>query len=233
MRTSLESNTRLENLLIEVFKDEGERDGLKALLERHKLPPGRSGKIAAYTLVNQIRRDGSNSVRTLFGDRLNYDEIVRDVASQLKIRFDPRIVRDERDLELLILQRVFKEYFDKLSPEEREDIYGQIAGLGVKDGDFNRLFLRASGPVLVNVLAQVNGRILWQILARIIGARVAVGIGWFWALVPFLNFAFAGWIVWDMAGPAYRKTIPTVVQVAMMRLQFASSEGTSGKLENA
>ena len=32
--------------------------------------------------------------------------------------------------------------------------------------------------------------------------------------------ALTGWTVWDIAGPAYRVTIPAVLQIAMMRVEY-------------
>ena len=31
-----------------------------------------------------------------------------------------------------------------------------------------------------------------------------------------------GWTVWDMLGPAYRVTIPAVIQIAYMRVKYQS-----------
>ena len=185
---------------------------------------------------------GNVTVKALQGEGVNYDEIVADVASKLKVRLNPQIVKDERDLELLILQRVFEDYFDKLSPEERENMDKAIAKLGMNPEDFSKYFLKAGAAALVGFLAQVNGRILWQVVSgilRTIMARYAAGalayraIGVFWASVPFVNAVLGAWLVSDLLGPAYRKTIPTVVQIALIRLQLQYGDSEESKPKSA
>lgn len=243
---------------IEEIKDEREKNeewqGLMALFGRHGVT--RYDIRAVEELVERIRRDGSNSISTLGrdvvatasiwlprdwkwalpksfrqGGGVNYDEVVRDVAKRMGIRFDSEVAEDERGVELLILQHVFKEYFDKLSPEEKKSMEKEIGRLGMNMAEFDKLFLKAGAAALVNILAQINGRVLWQVLSGILAtimARYAAGavayraIGVFWAAVPFVNALLGAWLIVDLAGPAYRKTIPTVVQVALMRLQFSS-----------
>lgn len=165
----------------------------------------------------------------LQGEPVNYDEIVLDVAKTMKISVDPKVLQNQEEVELLIVQHVFKEVFDKLSPEERQNMEKAFADVGEKFDDFNKYFLQAGSGALVNALALINGRVLWQgvsTILRIVMARYVAGamayraIGAFWAAVPILNALFGAWLVFDFLGPSYRKTIPTVVQVALMRLQF-------------
>lgn len=213
------SNDRLTELLDRVaFED------LSPLFDLYKL-----SQRGRPELVTAIRAAGSHSL----GGIKNYDEIVINVAKKMKVNTNDPNLKDELGLELLIVQRVFREYFDKLSPEERANMEREIAKLGMKMADFNKLFLKASAGALVNILAIVNGRVLWQVLSRILatimtryaaGAAAYRAIGAFWAAVPVVNALFGAWLVWDLLGPAYRKTIPAVVQIGLLRLQFADSE---------
>jgi uncharacterized protein YaaW (UPF0174 family) len=221
MRSNSSSNMRL----IELFKRVPAED-LIPLYELYDLPAFHY-KEGALALT--IRQAGSHELKT---DR-NYDEIVVDVAKKMKIKIDDPNITDEVGLERLVLQRVFVQYFDNLKPEERNEMEQQIEKLGMKMNDFNKYFLKASAGALVNILAQVNGRVLWQVLSgilRTIMARYAAGavayraIGLFWAAVPFVNAALGAWLIWDLLGPAHRKTIPSVVQIALMRAQFEDSE---------
>jgi len=42
------------------------------------------------------------------------------------------------------------------------------------------------------------------------------------AVLPFLNVALAGIALAGLAGPAFRKTIPTVVEIALLRMNVGS-----------
>jgi uncharacterized protein YaaW (UPF0174 family) len=37
-----------------------------------------------------------------------------------------------------------------------------------------------------------------------------------------LNVIMVGWTVVDIAGPAFRKTVPTVIEIALLRLEYGS-----------
>ncbi len=42
-------------------------------------------------------------------------------------------------------------------------------------------------------------------------------------LGPICWIMLTGWTVWDLMGPAYRVTVPAVVQIACMRVKFQAS----------
>jgi uncharacterized protein YaaW (UPF0174 family) len=42
--------------------------------------------------------------------------------------------------------------------------------------------------------------------------------------IPLLNVVMVGWVLSDIAGPAFRKTVPTVVEVALLRMEFSPSD---------
>jgi len=112
MESSKESNGRLKSLLRKSGKDE-----IKEIYKRHGIKYNRVVK-----LVNEIRLDGSNTIANLFrwGDGVNYDEIVMDVADKVGVEYNSDEIKSESELEFLILRHLLKKHFDSLSEEERE-----------------------------------------------------------------------------------------------------------------
>ncbi len=218
MESSELSTKRLLSLLNRASKEE-----LSEFFERH-------GVDNASDLVAEIRRDGSNSLTTWifrFGEGVNYDEVVMDVASKVGVKYDSAEVADETELELLIVQDLVRKHFDSLSPEERAEFEKHLKQLGEEYTDFWRQFSEATGAALFAIVQRLGPRLIGQLLAPIMVRLLAVrGVAvvaprLLGLAVPFLNVAMAVWLVIDIAGPAYRKTVPTVFQVALLRLQYA------------
>jgi uncharacterized protein YaaW (UPF0174 family) len=221
--TSPESNKRLRRVLVRV-----PREDLAELFERHGVTAGSLEKEISE-LIHMIRKDGSNSIITYaarLGEGVNYDEIVRDVADKVEVKFNPKEVRTEADLEILIIQRIVEEAVAKLTPEERQEIEDNLRKLGEKHQQAWKHFLEAGGAGVLTVLRVFGPRILFQVLKSFLmtfmGWRMAGYLAWraVGLAIPFLNLVLWGWLVIDVAGPAYRKTVPTVFQIGLMRLEY-------------
>lgn len=179
-------------------------------------------------LADHLRRWGSNTLVTWvfrWGDGVNYDEVVRDVADALKVERGPG--GDERDVELAIVGKIVQEYLKTASPTEREEIEKILKQAGA-DATSIASHLAAGGSSFVTLLlstvgARVTQQVVKAILLRMLSRQAAKEgmkqIARFAALaVPFLNIVMGAWLVLDIAGPAYRKTVPAVVRVALLRL---------------
>jgi uncharacterized protein YaaW (UPF0174 family) len=163
------------------------------------------------TLVNMFRRVG-----------VSYDEVVRDVASNLKVRFTKAtpLVSVENDILVKILQRAV----EKMSDAERDEL---LKALDMKN-------LVGAGPAAVTaaIAAMRAGGFATYKLAAVVANSVAkflIGRGLTFAgnatLMRALGAAMgpigwavtALWTVADLGSPAYRVTLPCVVQIAYMR----------------
>lgn len=222
-KTSPESNERLRRILLRV-----PREDLADLFERHGVTAGSPAKEIAE-LIDMIRKDGSNSIVTYMGrlgEGVNYDEIVRDVADKVGVKCDPKKIKNEADLEMMIIQRIVEEVVAKLTPEERQEIEDNLRKLGDKHQQAWKHFLEAGGAGVLTVLRVFGPRILFQVLKTFLttfmGWRMAGYLAWraVGLAIPFLNLVLWGWLVIDVAGPAYRKTVPTVFQIGLMRLEY-------------
>lgn len=179
-------------------------------------------KIAAY-----FRKMGSNDFATLFrgGDGVSYGEIVYDVGKKLKVKGvleDAKVSENEE----LIIQKLFSDALDKMTEDERFQLMGSL-GISSKSIPY-----AAAGAAITQVLLrEFGGFAIYKgavtvanlVAKSILGAGlsfatnaaitrvVAAAIG------PIGWIASGAWLAVDLAGPAFRKTVPAVVHIAMLR----------------
>jgi uncharacterized protein YaaW (UPF0174 family) len=199
---------------------------LKPIYERHEVEPSKGSN----ALVDEIRLDGSNTFASIFRgwEGVDYGEVVGDVAKQLGLTPGGR---GARDLEVGILEIIIQKYLENAAPEERENITKILEQAG---GDFNRRgadFAKAAFRVgtlallIRRVGAKVVGQIVRKIMLRIAGRQAAKEAGKRVAqlagmAIPVLDAVMIVWTVVDIAGPAFRKTVPTAIEIALLRLEY-------------
>lgn len=177
-------------------------------------------------IVEELQHYGGNTFANTFrGSGVPYKEILTDVARKQKVNFN-----SDNSVELIeqyILQSIMQKAIEKMSEEELKNFLTEMnAGkmIGTKQaltaGALTALRLGGFGTykmavVIANAVAKsLLGRGLTfagnATLTRTLG--VALGpIGW---IITVL------WTAIDIASPAYRVTIPCVIQIAYMRLKF-------------
>lgn len=189
-----------------------------AVLREYNLPPGSEAPLEE--LVMAILRHGSHDVKRHFqGAPKTYLELVRDVAEAVKVPWEED--EDEALLERRIYLQIFRRAVTRLSPAEREPLRQLLAQTGAEAEEVERLFLEGTMrhflPSLGYLVAWNVARLVAFALAREAGAGL-LSEGLAAALLGPLGLALGALIVgWDLAGPAYRKTVPTVVHIAYLR----------------
>lgn len=162
-----------------------------------------------------------------------YHEVVCDVATKLKAPFNKAhpVERIERN----ILETVIEQVLAELSPEQREELAEQLGVSGEA----------LSGPVTTAVLIiiwRTGGFASYKLTLIVVNwlAKALIGRGLSLAanaaLVKWLAVFTgpAGWTItglWaaiDLAGPAYKATIPSVVYIAMLRMGQAQGDQGGG-----
>lgn len=194
----------------------------------------RHNKYTPEDLLKEICLDGSNTIASIFRGwtPVHYDEVVRDVAEKIGVK-DENIDKDNMQKnEIMIIGKLIEDFWKNLSEQERDDIINNIHKL--KDIAVNPKslinLLKLGGnivPILISKIGikatqQVVLKVLGSMLTRqavIQGTRTILGM-----LIPVVNILMGIWLLVDIAGPAYRKTIPSVVSIAMIRLQLESEE---------
>lgn len=195
---------------------------LETLYSRHGVPVG-SGHAR---LEEEIRLDGSNTLASLFRgiEGVPYQEVARDVGRQLGVRIP--VSRPIEEVEQAILSFVAEKYWESLNEEERRRVRDHINAVDPEvtvDGILTAL--AGGGAVAMAVMRPVILAFMTELMVQLMlrygakeaakqAARVA-GLA-----VPGLNILLGAWTVVSLAGPAFRKTVPTVIEISLLRLQY-------------
>ncbi|HWR43953.1 hypothetical protein [Sporomusa sp.] len=184
-------------------------------------------------LIRELRRSGSNDiVRLLTGHQAHYLEIVRDVAGKLKIEWKKD--DDEEKLEKAIFLKVFQQAWVKMSNEEREPVRHLLESQGADAEYVSKLLIEGT---MVEFLPTISYLVVLNI-ARMVAVAAAVDTAGLAAgeaisgLVAETLFGVLGIVVGtivfivNLAGPAYRKTIPAVLQIAYIRQLMQAEKNT-------
>lgn len=150
-----------------------------------------------------------------------YDEIVRDVASHLGVKMPD--VTAVADIEMVIIRKILGRAVEKMSEEEKETIAKEL-GLGsVPTSGIALAALiqsaRFGGFTTFRLATMVANAVSKALLGRglTLGANAAIMRALGVAFGPIGWAITAIWTMADLSSPAYRVTVPAVVQVAYMR----------------
>ncbi len=212
-------------------------------MEKKEVFQAKKRKRAAM-IADHLLRMGSNDIATFFrgGKGVEYDEVVLDVGEKLdaKVSEDASVARNEE----AILRKVFEDALDQMSDQERRDLLGNIK---IKGGDVP---YGATGAAIVRFLLGQGGFSVYRmsvIVANMV-ARALLGRGLSFAANAALTrtigvfmgpvgwIATGAWLAIELAGPAFRKTVPAVIHVALLRQMLMNrvtigvvGDGATGK----
>lgn len=176
-------------------------------------------------IAEEIQRFGANTFATLFrrGKGVRYNEVLTDVCDKLKVNYNKNSSTEmiENNLFLKILQ----DALEKMSPEDIKSL-GKELGISNTTSLDNQTMLAAFQTIFI-----MGGFKSYQLTLIIANAimKALFGRGLTFAANSTLTRVMAtltgpiGWAItalWtiiDIAGPAYRVTIPAVIQVAYLR----------------
>lgn len=200
---------------------------------------------SADQIAKYLREMGSNDIATFFrGEGVDYWEVVLDVAEKIGAK-DAKKDKTVEENEAAILNKLFADALDKMTDEEKRQLF---SSMGIKEGEIP---YGAAGTIVMQLLMkQFGGFAIYRtslILANMF-SRALLGSGLSFAtnaaitrtigafLGPIGWVASGAWLLVDLAGPAYRKTVPAVVHVAMLRQMLLNrvtigvvGDGSSGK----
>lgn len=180
-------------------------------------------------IEREIREFGGNTFLNIFrGSGPQYYEIVCDVADKLDAKYNKK--SDIEEVESAIMMRLMSQAWEKMNDEERQSFLKEM-GLASGIGSIPKAF-----PFVALQLAiKTSGFLAYKLTVIVANAiaRAILGRGLTFAANATLTRSVAifagpvGWVVtglWtllDLAGPAYRVTIPCVVHIAMLRQQYS------------
>ncbi|MDM3445663.1 hypothetical protein [Citrobacter sp. Cb009] len=184
-------------------------DSVKAVLQdakRQDIPDEETLRL----LVRELQHFGGNTFVNLFRrNGVSYSEIVDDVASHLKMKVQAAASVEEK--EALIIDCVFTSSWKKMSDDERRQI---LRGMGISASVSLDIPVWQKAALVANGLAQTTaGKVLPLIAGLGIGRVLGV-------LTGPVGLAITGlYTAYDISNPAFRVTLPCVVQIAWIRLK--------------
>jgi uncharacterized protein YaaW (UPF0174 family) len=227
------SNDELDPL-VEILKEKG---GLTSQLEAtasfQNCYPNHVGYVRNITA--DIQKFGANTIVSRFfraGKGVMYQEILSDVASRFGISSSGKAAgRIERE----IITKFLQEAYEKMSPEQKRQM---LISLEITD---RRLLLASAATEAIRVAIQHSGfaaykgsviiangvahQLLGHGLSFATNAVLTKGISIF---VGPVGLAFTGLLACNaFAGPAYRVTVPVVLQVAAIRASHEQQTASS------
>lgn len=171
-------------------------------------------------IAAEIQKFGGNTIANILrgGQGVPYRQVALDAARQLKV--DVSEDADIMDIETYLLAKVWQRAFDKMSDQEKRRFFldfGIAYGRDPKALPFMSIQALIIGGgfaayrlsvIIANAVAkQVVGRGLSLATNRALTRSIAAYAGPVgWAITTL-------WAAVDMAGPAYRVTIPCVIHV--------------------
>ena len=187
-----------------------------------------STRADAQKIANYLRKMGSNDIASLFrnGEGVTYEEIVCDVGEKLKVQGVSKHKLVEINEELII-QHLFSDALKKMSDEERSALMrsmnlsekdqgailaGTLMASQVMLNQFGGFAVYRMSVILANMLAR---SLLGNGLNFAANAALVRGVGAF--LGPIGWMVSGAWLAVEIAGPAFRKTVPAIVHIAMLR----------------
>ena len=182
----------------------------------------------ADLIGKEIRDMGGNSFANVWrGEGPTYHEIVCDVASKLKAPYNKDKLIE--DVENSILETILTTAIDHMTDDEKRELLkemGTSGGLnagGVSTAVFIGIF-RAGGFYSYQLTLIIANQIARAMLGH--GLKLATNAAlarWAGVLTGPVGWAITGlWTAVDIAGPAYKVTIPCVIHIAMLRKKLNS-----------
>lgn len=168
------------------------------------------------TLVNLFRRSG-----------VEYREILTDVCKKLKIKTDYKA--DTVKIEQALLAKLFADSWEKMSDSERDALREELkidASL-TSSAALTAIIaaIRMGGFMSYQVAMIVANAVAKALLGR--GLTLAAKAGLARAIGVFagpIGIAITVLFIPAISGPAFRVTLPAVVQIAAMRQQMLNEE---------
>jgi len=186
----------------------------------------------ADLIAKEVRSMGGNSFANVWRDDMQgpaYRVVVCDVADKIKASYNKD--SDIEVIESAILENMLTKAVEHMSDEEKEALYKEAKGAGspsvggLTTAAFIMLF-RSGGFSSYQLSMIVANYIARLILGHglILAANGAIAKVLSVVSGP-VGLAISGaWTAIDLAGPAYKVTIPCVIHIAFLRKKLSSLE---------
>ena len=177
-------------------------------------------------IAAEIQCFGANTLATLFrgGEGVLYREVLTDVCDKMKVNYNSG--SSVETIELHLLMKVLTDSMKEMSPEELEAVCDDLE-LSPMRYTPEAVTIALQLAIRLGVFApyRIAPIVANAVVTALIGRGLALGAS---AALGRLMSAFAGpigwtlsaaWLLVDIAGPAYRVTVPAVIMVAYLRAE--------------
>ncbi|TKI70464.1 zinc-ribbon domain-containing protein [Sulfurimonas crateris] len=176
-----------------------------------------------HEIIDDYEKFGGNTFANMWrGYGVGYSEILEDVCKQMKVNMPDGASLNT--MELSLVTKMTEEAIEKMTPEELEEF---AKGINPKATDFSKQAVL----IIARVAIKQAGFTAYKLLTKLI---YIIGTKILGKTVPFVVYqtstkwlgAFAGpvglalttaWTLFDIAGPAFRVTIPSTIYIASLR----------------
>ena len=182
----------------------------------------------ADLIAKEIRDMGGNSFANIWrGEGPEYREIVCDVANKLKAPYNTN--KNVSEIENSILETIIEKALSSMSESEKSQLLKEMGGKatlsagGITTATFITIF-RAGGFASYQLTAIIANQIAKLVLGSGFGLATNAAISRVASIIAGpVGWAITGiWTAIDLAGPAYKVTIPCVIHIAMLRKKLNS-----------
>lgn len=180
-------------------------------------------------IAEEIQYWGANSIISLIRKNgVLYQEIVSDVAKKVKANIDGLSSIEEK--ENAILLKLFSDSLERMNEKERMALIKEMNLVSPKDFSTEAITLacqvlfKVGGVQSFQLTALISNAVANAVMgkAMVLAGNAALARGVAFLTGPVGLGITALWTAFDLAGPAYRVTIPTVVQIAFLRQTYNS-----------
>lgn len=179
-------------------------------------------------IAAEFQRYGANTLVSLIrlGQGVTYREILEDVCDKLNVNYNLKSTTET--IELCLLMKVLEKSLDQMTPEELAT-FSRNMQLDLTNPTPQLILMAVQAAIRSSSLAALE-------LATVLSASVITSLGGIatWGTVVVATRALSviagpvaialssAWMISDIAGPAYRVTIPACIIVAWLRQQRLS-----------
>jgi len=183
-------------------------------------------RAVAAEIADYLRKMGSNDIATLFrgGDGVPYEEVVLDVGEKLKAKVNKTSSVEKNEEQILL--KIFEDALERMTDDEKRSVFRSM-GMNERDIPLGPIGV----AVIQNLLREFGGFYIYQITIIVANmvSRALLGAGLSFAtnaaitrtvgalLGPIGWIATGLWLIVDLAGPAFRKTVPAIIHIALLR----------------
>lgn len=182
-------------------------------------------------IAEELQRFGGNTLANTFrGNGVLYRELLCDLCTRMKVKFNKEATTET--IEMALMMRLVEDYLEQLDQDQIRELSDEL-GLGLKT------YTKQAAFIAFRTIIKSSGFKAYILIGRIVNSILKLLIGR--GLAPYIQkelmrsikiftgpigiAVMSAWTIYDISGPAYRVTLPAVLNVIMMRQAFIEEHG--------